>query len=454
MKIETVNKVFFIGIGGIGMSALARYFLSKGATVSGYDLTPSSLTSKLEQEGASITFKDELAHIPQDFIQDENTLYIYTPAIPEENKLKKHLISLHKKLYKRAEILGLLSKSYECVGIAGTHGKTTISTITAHLFHQSPLACNAFLGGISKNYHSNLITSSQSKWMVVEADEFDRSFLQLHPQIALISAMDADHLDIYGHHDNLIQAFQQYAAQRKEKGKLVYKLHLASYFSEVSNTYSYDLSDIRADFHASNIRLIKHQFHFDLKHPKGLIKDLLMPMPGKINLENTVAACSTALLAGINGDDIRKALAGFLGIKRRMEKVFSTPFHYYDDYAHHPEEIKAAISSLQELYPTKEITVVFQPHLFSRTQDFAAEFAQSLSLAAKIILLDIYPAREKAISGVSSEIILQLIKTKNKQLLKKEALLSELKKQKPQVLFTLGAGDIDRLVEPIKQSFL
>ncbi len=455
MKIEQVKEVYFLGIGGIGMSALARYFMSKDIPVSGYDRTPSSLTNALIKEGAIINFEDDIDHIPISILNNKDSLFIYTPAIPVENKIYLHLLDLQKKLYKRSEILGLLSKKYKTIGIAGTHGKTTISSITAHLFNKSPLGCLAFLGGITKNYNSNLISHPNSPWMVVEADEYDRSFLTLFPEIALISSMDADHLDIYGNQENLIRAFQQFVQQRSKNGHLIYKHNLATYFSSLSSTYSYDIEDKKADFYATNIHLKNNQYHFNLSHPNGLIKDLNFPMAGKINLENAVAACSIAIISGIDEAHIRQGLNSFLGIKRRMELILKNKnIIYYDDYAHHPKEINASIDSLQQLYPDKELTLVFQPHLYSRTQDFAADFAKSLSKAHRIILLDIYPAREKPIDGVSSESIRLLMLNKNAKTIKKEELIKELKNNKPELLLSLGAGDIDRFVEPIKLAFL
>jgi len=454
MELDSIHRVYLLGIGGIGMSALARYFLSKGLEVSGYDRSPSPITDALINEGAQIVFDDEVSTIDMCLL-DDDSLLIYTPAIPSNNKIYQFLLNSGIHLYKRSEILGKLSQDYQCIGIAGTHGKTTVSSMAAHILNTSPQGCQAFLGGITKNYESNLITHPSSNWMVVEADEFDRSFLQLFPQIALITSIDADHLDIYGTHSNLIKAFQQYANQIKDNGKLIIKHLLAKQFKHNLNTYTYDLSDPNADFYAYNIQLINHKYQFSLHYPKGEIENITMSMPGLLNLENAVAASSTAILAGVDDNSIKTALESFKGIKRRMEQILKNDnIIFYDDYAHHPEEIKASILSIKALYPDKELTVVFQPHLFSRTKDFAKDFAHSLDLAKHIILLNIYPAREKAIEGITSKTIMQYMKNTSCSIQSKENLASFLKSRKPSLLLSLGAGDIDRLIEPIKTIFL
>ena len=453
MNWGTINKVYLLGIGGIGMSALARYFMSKGMPVFGYDRTPSPLTSSLITEGAHISFTDQESAVNK-VLNDPQTLYIYTPAIPQNNQILNLLKQKQKKLYKRSEILGFLSKEYQSIGIAGTHGKTTVTSITAHIMNTSHLGCQAFLGGISKNYQSNLITHPSSKWMVVEADEYDRSFLKLFPKIALITSMDADHLDIYDTHQNLIDTFKEFISQIKDDGSCIINHRLRSHFDGNSHYLSYALDDQEADFYASDIKLIHHKYHFTFNHPHGKIHDMVLQMPGLINLENTIAACSTAIIAGAKEEEIRAAISTFKGIKRRMELIVSNDQTiYYDDYAHHPEEINASIKSLAAIYPNKKLTVVFQPHLFSRTQDFAKEFARSLDLADDIILLDIYPAREEPIEGITSRSILELMTNKSHILLTKEELISHLNNIKPQLLLTIGAGDIDRFVEPLKNNF-
>lgn len=451
MRLEQINKVYFLGIGGIGMSALARYFLANSMLVCGYDKTESPLTKALEKEGAEIIYEDKSTLIPKDFLNLQSTLFIYTPAIPTDNEIRLFLISKGAKLFKRSEVLGLLSKEYQCIGIAGTHGKTTVSSMCAYILHQSSLGCQAFLGGIMIHNNSNLLSHPNSQWMVVEADEYDRSFLQLHPQIALITAMDADHLDIYGDHEKMQETFKEFALQLKKEGSLIIHHHLKSHFSEESNYKTYALDNIEAGYHASDIRLINTHYHFNLVCPNHVIEDIKLYMPGLINLENAVAAAACATEAGVEKESIKNALAAFKGIKRRMELIIKNETHlYYDDYAHHPEEITAALTSLKKLYPNKKLTVVFQPHLFSRTKDFAEGFGQSLSLSDELILLDIYPAREKPMEGVSSQIILEHIKDTKKQIIPKEELVDYIKATKPELLVTLGAGDIDRLVEPLK----
>lgn len=451
MNIESINKVYFLGIGGIGMSALARYFMQNNISVYGYDRSPSPLTTALMMEGAEIIFEDDIHLLPQGLLENKDTLFIYTPAIPKNNTIFQYFKSLDKELYKRSEILGLLSKKYKCIGVAGTHGKTTVSSMTAHLMHHSATGCQAFLGGILIDYNSNLITNESSHWMVVEADEYDRSFLQLHPFIGLITSMDADHLDIYGHHAEMENTFIAFANQIDEKGALIINSKLEKYFT--SHYKSYSLNDTSADFHAIEIELKDGLYHFHLVHPKGIIRDLKLYMPGQINLENAVAASAIAIESGLKPEEIRNALANFKGIKRRMELIFKNEeCIYYDDYAHHPEEIKASLHSLKKLYPNKKLTLIFQPHLYSRTRDFQKGFAESLSIADQIILLDIYPAREEPIADITSKIILNKISKKDKIILEKEEVIPYLQSQKLDLLVTLGAGDIDRLVEPIKQS--
>lgn len=451
MKLENINKVFFLGIGGIGMSALARYFLSKSMLVCGYDKSPSPLTEALEKEGAIVGFKDDITLIPIEFQDLESTLFIYTPAIPLDNRIRQYLISTGVMLYKRSEILGLLSNAYQCIGIAGTHGKTTVSSMTAHIMHHSELGCQAFLGGILIQNNSNLLTHPTSQWLVVEADEYDRSFLQLHPQIAVITAMDADHLDIYGDHEKMQDSFKEYASQLKEEGSLIVHHNLKVHFSKEAHLKTYALQEVESDYYASDIQLVKGHYHFHLNTPQGIIKNIKLHMPGLINLENAIAAAAASLEAGANKEDIIKSLGQFPGIKRRMELILKNErVTFYDDYAHHPEEIKAALGSLKGLYPNKQLTVVFQPHLYSRTRDFASGFGQSLSMAHEVILLDIYPAREKPIAGVDSELILEAIKGTKKQILSKKEVVDYLKEHPPELLVTLGAGDIDRIVKPIK----
>lgn len=449
MQIENFKNIYFVGIGGIGMSAIARYFYSIGKNVFGYDRTPTQLTAELEDEGIGITFESELEHIPELYRLRKNTLVVYTPAIPFSNPQLNYFCANNFVIKKRSEVLGLLSDPLNGIGIAGTHGKTTISTITAHIFNGSTLGCNAFLGGISRNYQSNLLLSKDSKWVILEADEFDRSFLQLHPKVALISSMDADHLDIYGDKKELEKSFQDFVSQVKKGGILVHKKGLVLEAKEIS-TYTYSLNE-KADFYVVNMKLVEGFYQFDLLHPSGIFRDLKFSYPGKINVENAVAAISIALLCGVSEEEIRKALTTFKGVRRRFDyHIRENNMVFIDDYAHHPKELFESISSVRELYPTKKITGVFQPHLYTRTRDFAEDFANSLNLLDEVILLDIYPARELPIKGVSSEIILKNLKVPSK-ICSKDKLIELLREKELEVLLTLGAGDIDKLVEPVKK---
>lgn len=453
MKIKNIQKAYFLGIGGIGMSALARYFMHQDVLVYGYDKTSSPLTDQLQKEGAQIIFEDNKDLFPDKWL-NENTLFVYTPAIPKDNQIKQYISNQGFKWIKRSEVLGILSKSYECIAIAGTHGKTTISSMTAHILHNSHMGCQAFIGGITSNYSSNILLHESSRLMVAEADEYDRSFLQLFPKTALISAMDADHLDIYGTYEELKNTFIEFARRTQQNGNLIVHHPLKDQFSDFNKVLSYSLEDTNADFYAKNIGLKDGQYFFDLVHQKGIIEKIQIQMPGLINLENAVGAIALGLINGASEEEVQLAISSFRGIKRRMEKIVENDnIIYFDDYAHHPKEINAVVSSIQKMYPEKNLTLVFQPHLYSRTQDFATEFAKSLDKVNEVILLDIYPARELPIPGVSSEIILNQMNIKKKQICKKEDLISVLENVKPELLLTLGAGDIDRLIEPIKNHF-
>ncbi len=448
MRIEDFKNIYFIGIGGIGMSAIARYFNSIGKNVFGYDRTPTQLTAELLKEGIGIAFDEEFNQIPEQYKAAENTLVVYTPAIPASHPQLNFFKKNNFAIKKRSEVLGLLSDHLNGIGIAGTHGKTTVSTITSHIFKTSSLGCNAFLGGISRNYQSNLLLSKDSPWVILEADEFDRSFLQLHPQVALITSMDADHLDIYGDKNELEKSFQEYVSQIKEGGVFVYKKGLVLESKDLS-TYSYSLNE-EADFYVKNMSLVEGFYQFDLIHPDGILKELNFSYPGKINVENAVAATSVALLCGVKEEEIRRALASFKGVRRRFDyHIRKENLVFIDDYAHHPKELLESISSVRELYPDKKITGVFQPHLYTRTRDFADEFANSLNLLDEVILLDIYPARELPIEGITSEIIFKNLKVPAK-LCNKSELIEVLKEKELEVLLTLGAGDIDKLVVPVK----
>ena len=431
------------------MSAIARYYNFKGYKVSGYDRTPSELTNKLEQEGIAIHYEDRPDLLPED---KENSLVIYTPAIPNELEELAKARREGYRLLKRSQVLGELTKGERTLAVAGTHGKTTTSSLIAHILEHSRVGCNAFLGGISLNYGTNFLFNANSL-VVVEADEFDRSFLQLHPQLSVITAMDADHLDIYGDLEHMQQAYREYAAQVEEGivARFGRPLDQKDFDAHI---YSYHLEDERADFHARNLRLSPDgHYSFDLVHPKGVIEDIRVGTLGKLNVENSVAAAAICILQGVEEEQIREGIGTFKGVKRRLEEHLNTPeATYIDDYAHHPEEIKAALSSIREMFPGRQILAIFQPHLYTRTRDFAAEFAQALSMADKLALLDIYPARELPIEGVSSEIIYKDVTCKEKVLLRYEELTEWLKGEKTDVVVSLGAGNIDRLVGGITEA--
>jgi len=459
VDISKKHSVFLIGVGGIGMSALARYFNNIGKLVYGYDKTETGLTQKLVSEGIKIHYDDNIDLIPDAVTQNRAvSLIIYTPAIPKDNKQLNYFIDNGFKIYKRAEILGAITNNYKTVAVAGTHGKTSVSTLTAHILNGSEISCYAFLGGISKNTNSNLVlphSNSTEKIAVVEADEFDRSFLNLNPDIALITSIDADHLDIYENKADLINSFEQFVNNIKQGGILIRKKSITLSVNSSVKQYTYSL-DENADYYALNLKMNKDgTYCFDLMTPIGTIVGFKTGMPGKINAENAVAAAAIALLSGISRDIVRLQMQSFKGVKRRFDfQIVTDNFIYIDDYAHHPEELKAFIASVIEMFPYKKITGVFQPHLYTRTRDFADGFALSLDMLDELVLLDIYPAREKPITGVSSKIIYDKVKLDKKLICSKNELLAYLKKNKPEVLLTMGAGDIDTLVEPIKKGFL
>lgn len=453
--IKNIYNIYFVGIGGIGMSAIARYFKMMGKNVAGYDKVSKPLTNDLEKEGIKIHFDDDVKNIPSEFLNKEHTLVVYTPAVPKDHKELNYFMANGFEIKKRSEVLGMLTKANFSLAVSGTHGKTTISTMLAHLLKQSRIGGNAFLGGISKNYKTNLLVDPESKYMVVEADEFDRSFLQLYPKMAVISAVDADHLDIYGNRENVVESFKQFVNQIEAGGTLLIKkgIDFVPPAREDIKVYTYSITE-SADFYAKNIKLDKGFYTFDFVSAIEKIDNLKLGVPGLLNVENAVAAISLALLAGVKDDEVFNSLGKFKGIQRRFDiQVNTDDFIYIDDYAHHPEELKAAILSAKQLFKNKKITGIFQPHLFTRTRDFAVGFAQSLDLLDEIILLDIYPAREEPIPGVTSEIIFKNIKNKHKTLCIKGELLNLLKAKKPKVLMTMGAGDIDEFVEPIAKMF-
>ena len=440
------KKIYFLGIGGIGMSAIARYYKFKGYPVAGYDRTPSDLTHELEKEGIDVHYEDDIDFIPKDV---ESTLVVYTPAIPETLGEFVYVKEHNYTLIKRSRMLGELSQGQTCLAVAGTHGKTTTSTMVAHILNTGHNGCSAFLGGISKNYGTNLLMS-QTPTLVAEADEFDRSFLQLSPAIAVITAMDADHLDIYGTHEEYCKAFRQFAA--KVTGKLVIKKGLPVGEADTgARIFSYSYDDTSADFHTENITKDElGHYTFDLVHPKGRICGIRTGVPGWVNVENSIAAGAVCLLHGVSPEGIRKGIGTFQGVRRRLDVHINEPgLTYIDDYAHHPKELASAISSIKNMFPGRKLTAIFQPHLFTRTRDFAADFAAALSLADKLILLDIYPAREEPIPGVTSEIIFDKVTCPEKVLLAKEELLEYVGKEDIDILATFGAGNIDRFIRPL-----
>src|SRR6056297_581352 len=454
VNLERIHNIYFLGVGGIGMSAIARYFNALGKRVGGYDKVSRPITDKLQREGISVNFTDNVESIPEHFKNKENTLVIITPAVPTSNHQLNYFIDQGFLIKKRSEVLGIIANSKNCIAIAGTHGKTTITTMVSYFMQQSRIGCNAFLGGVSKNFDTNLAVNPDSDMMVVEADEFDRSFLHLQPQSAIISAIDADHLDIYKSKNFVNEAFEQFIQQIKPNGILIIKSGIdVEIKRDDIHVYTYSLNN-NADFKAENIRIDNGLYVFDFVSKHIKIRNLKLGLPGRINVENAVAAIAMAYLNGAHQDEIYNAVPKFKGIERRFDyQIHRKDFVYIDDYAHHPEELKAAITSVKELFKDKKITGIFQPHLYSRTHDFAAEFAQSLELLDEIILLDIYPAREESIPGVTAEIILNKIKKSNKILCTKKNVLEILKERKPEVLITLGAGDIDEIVQPIKKMF-
>lgn len=445
---NSYKNIYFIGIGGIGMSAIARYYKFKGCNVSGYDKTPSELTGELIAEGIGVHYEDNTDFIPKDV---ENTLVVYTPAIPHDLKELLYVQEHGYTLLKRSKTLGEIAKGQRCLAVAGTHGKTTTSMLLAHIFTDSKVGCSAFLGGISKNYDTNLLVS-HNPTIVAEADEFDRSFLQLFPEIAVITAMDADHLDIYGDLKHVHEAFQAFAGQ--VSGTVITKLGLDITPNHTkARIMRYSYNDPRADFYADNLRKDEcGYFTFNLKYPDGVIKDCRVGVPGWVNVENAVAASAIALVYGIDPEAIRHALGTFLGVKRRFDIHVNRPgCAYIDDYAHHPNEISTAISSMRDIFPGRRLTAIFQPHLYTRTRDFADEFAKALSAVDKLILLDIYPAREEPIPGVSSRLIFDKVTAPEKVLLKKEMLMKYLEDEKIDTLITFGAGNIDRFIPQITE---
>jgi UDP-N-acetylmuramate--alanine ligase len=441
-----VKRIYFIGIGGIGMSALARYCNYRGLKVSGYDKTETILTQELIQEGIAVHYDDDILALDA-----EADLVVYTPAIPPDHKELNYYKSHNYPIVKRSDLLQEITRHSRTIAIGGTHGKTTTTTLVAHILRHSGVGCTAFLGGISSNYNTNFWSSDQDL-IVVEADEYDRSFHKLHPFISVITSCDADHLDIYQSKEALVEAFQQFAVLTHPQGALIYRSALP--VQSGAENVSYSVSDKEADITAGQLTLIDGYYHFSIYYKDLLIDQLMIPMPGLHNIENTLAAVGVALKLGIETGKIRRALQSFRGVKRRFEILINQPhLTYVDDYAHHPTEIRAAMQALRSFRPEKKITVVFQPHLFTRTKDFAPDFAEALSLADEIILLPVYPARELPIEGVHSEWLVSLIKNTPAIVVDKKELLHELSRRKLEVLCTMGAGDIDQFTEPIKKLF-
>jgi UDP-N-acetylmuramate--alanine ligase len=447
MELSNIKRVYLVGIGGIGMSGLARYFHHLGCVVCGYDKTSTDLTSDLQKEGIPVIFDDNAGWIPSAFhAPDESTLIIFTPAIPKDSVILNFFKDSGFELFKRSQVLGIISRGMFTVAVAGTHGKTTTSTMIAHILKDSGKDCSAFLGGISTNYHTNVLYG-KNNIVVVEADEYDRSFLTLHPDIAIITSMDADHLDIYGDKDHLADSFRLFASQIKPGGRFIHKTGLPL---EGGLTYAVEME---ADAHASNIRIENGDFYFDFTNGKVTIPGIKLGIPGTHNVENAVAAIQSALMLDISADAIKSALGSFAGVKRRFEYIVKNNHHIYiDDYAHHPEELKACIRSVKRLYPGKKLTAIFQPHLYTRTRDFADGFAEALDLVDELLILDIYPARELPIEGVNADMILGKMKLQNKRKCGKQEAVEVVKNEKPGLLLTVGAGDIDQLVQPLKHA--
>lgn len=448
MELHHLNNIYFIGIGGIGMSALARYFNEKKIKVSGYDRAASSLTKTMEKEGIEINYDLNI-----DKLDKEADLVVYTPAIQEDNVILKWYREHQFKVLKRSDVLQLITENMFSITVAGTHGKTTTSTMIAHILRNSGYGCNAFLGGISANYEKNYWKSNNHEVAVIEADEYDRSFLKLHPDIAILTAISPDHLDVYGTEQAMIGAFIEYTNQIKENGTLWYKFGL-SHASEITvpDRRLYSLQNSAADVYAKNIVTKKGGYTFDVMGPNWTIPGFHLQIGGMHNVENAVVAIAVAKQLEIEDFLIKEAIANFKGVHRRFEYVYKTDKTVYiDDYAHHPEELFALIHSAKNLFKNKKCVVAFQPHLYSRTKDFLADFARSLDLADEVILLDIYPAREEPIPGITSQSIADLMGNPNHTILTKEGLLEYVKYAKIELLITAGAGDIDRLVAPIKE---
>ena len=446
-----MKSVYFIGAGGIGMSALVRYYLAKGLNVGGYDKTPSDLTEQLIKEGAQIHYEDNISAVPECFKQKDDTLVVYTPAIPVEHGELVYFQTNGFDIKKRAQVLGLLTQEHKGLCVAGTHGKTTTSTMTAHLLHQSHVDCNAFLGGISKNYGTNYILSEKSDYVVIEADEFDRSFHWLRPYMTVITATDPDHLDIYGTKEAYLESFRHYTTLIQPGGALIIHKGLEMKADVAPSVKVYEYSRNEGDFHAENIRIGGGEVVFDFVSPISNIQDVKLGVPISINIDNGIAAMAMAQLNGVSNEEIKRGMESFRGVDRRFDfKVKTDKMVFLSDYAHHPNEINQSVKSVRELYKDKKIAAIFQPHLYTRTRDFYKEFADALSLLDTVYLCDIYPAREQPIPGVTSKIIYDNLRDgMEKYLIHKEDILNIAKTGEFDVLISLGAGDIENYVPEI-----
>ena len=447
MNLNNIHNIYFIGIGGIGMSAIARYFNANGKHVGGYDKTKTDITDSLVDLGITVTFSDDINNLEGRYLNSETTLIVYTPAVPKNHTQLNYFLDNKFKVLKRSEILGLITENSFCLAVAGTHGKTTTTSILGHLLNECNVDLTAFLGGISENYNSNLILNGD-KVSVVEADEFDRSFLTLSPDMACITSMDADHLDIYGDASELIKTFEAFTKKLKPNGKLFVKNGLPL------QGITYGIED-NADYSAQNITIQNGAYVFDVKTPKTVLKQFKFNLPGRHNLSNALVALAMSLEYGLPQDQLVKALASYEGVKRRFTYQIKTDdLVFIDDYAHHPEEINAVHQAVREMYPKDKVVAVFQPHLFSRTQDFAQDFAKSLAQFDQVLLLDIYPAREMPIQGVTSDWLLGMIDNKNKKLVTKQTVVQYIKDSKAKIVLTIGAGDIGAEVSKIKKQLL
>ncbi|MCY7353335.1 MAG: UDP-N-acetylmuramate--L-alanine ligase [Cytophagaceae bacterium] len=456
MHFQQLRNIYFLGIGGIGMSAIARWFNVNGYRVAGYDRTPTLLTEALQTEGIAIHFEDDIRHIPAEFLSHPDaTLVVRTPAVPADHAEWNYLEKQGFQIMKRSQVLGLLAQRMFLVAVAGTHGKTTTSSMVAHVLRHAGRNCTAFLGGITQNYGTNFLPNDETDDLssvicVVEADEFDRSFLTLFPDVAIVTSTDADHLDIYGDGDQVLQSFGKFVGQIKPGGQLFMRKGLTLAAQTQADVQEYGLGE--GAFQAKNIRIEAASFVFDIQFPAGICEGVVLQLPGFHNAENATAAFAACLSVGLSAEQIRAGLNTYLGVKRRFEYHIRRPnIVYIDDYAHHPTEIEAFLSSVRALYPGKKITAVFQPHLFSRTRDFLDGFARALSLADELVLLDIYPAREKPIPGVTSELLLDKVQLKDKLLCRKSEVVALVSQRPLDVLVTIGAGDIDQLVGPLRE---